>query len=72
MTYQGFTITSKVCSTSCTLSGEPITDATTGYVTKTWCCSSDNCNFSSTISSNKLFTGFSILVATLVAFFKSN
>ena len=76
MTYQGYTIVSSkgcnviVCDSSFT-QGASSTDAY-GFTSRTWCCTSDNCNLSSTISSNKLLTGLSILLATLVAFFKSN
>lgn len=39
-----------------------------GVAVGTYCCTTDNCNFSSTLSSNKLFTSILILVASYVLY----
>jgi hypothetical protein len=58
MFYQGITPISRTCAASCI---EDLGGSTSGgLTTKNWCCINNYCNFSSTIASNKLLTGFSI------------
>lgn len=75
-TYQGHTIVSgKACSPitcDATITQGQTTNNGDGSTSSFWCCTSDNCNLSSALISNKLLIGLSILVATFVAFYKSN
>ena len=43
-----------------------------GYSATYYCCTTDNCNFSSAFASNKYLTALSIMIATGLALFRSN
>ena len=64
----GVSLVEKSCASICI----PGSGTYNGYSADYYCCTTDNCNFSSTIASNKYLTALSIMIATGLALFRSN
>jgi hypothetical protein len=68
-TFSGVTYVAKTCASTC--NSGTYSDPNYGSATGS-CCTTDNCNFSSTIASNKFLTGLSLMIATVLALFRPN